>query len=81
LSIDDEISAIKKRIESARLQQARAEVAKEAADKEYAATIKALSEQFGVDNSEQVRAKLAELQASLTDKLAQVRTTLDSHKL
>lgn len=81
MSIETEIAAIKKRIEGARTAKIRAEVAKEAAQKQYDEGMAKLRELFGVDNQVQARAKLAELQADLASKVEQITQTLDKHKL
>ena len=81
MSIDIEIAAIKKRIDSAKMKQARAEVVKESEQKKLDDILRALREEFEVDNLSQVRAKLAELQEDLRRKADEATTILDQHKL
>jgi uncharacterized protein YpuA (DUF1002 family) len=81
LSIDEQIASLKKRIEAARLAKARADVGREAADKQHAEAMAELRDSFGVDNQAQVRAKLAQLQDDVASKLEQITQILNAHKL
>jgi hypothetical protein len=80
-NIDKEIAAIKTRIENAQLAKARAQVNKEAAQNKIDETLELLRTKFGVDNTQDARGKLEQLQATLAEKKTEVATILDRYDL
>lgn len=81
MSIDDEIAAIKNRINRAQIAKVRAEAVKENAEQNFAVAQSELREKFGLDNLRDVRAKLAELEQDLQSKKDEASTILDEINL
>lgn len=79
--IDNRISTIKAKVESARLTKARAEANRESAQKAYDKAMQTLEQDFGLDNLSDARDKLASLQAALEEQLNEVETLLDDLNL
>lgn len=78
-NIDDQISKLKLRVSNAEKALTRAEVEREAADKQYAETMASLKEGFEVDTLDDARAMLAQLQGDLSASMAKVSELLDKH--
>jgi outer membrane protein TolC len=79
MTIDEQITAIKARIDQARTNRIRAEANRENAQTNYDQAMAELTARYGVDNPEAVRDKLAELQTALQTKLAEVSSILDKN--
>lgn len=79
--LDSQIAFLKDKINKAQLAKMRAEASKETALINYAAAMKDLQDKFGVDNPQQARDKLMELQRTLDTKMADVRNVLDEINL
>jgi hypothetical protein len=74
--LNPEITALQARIDAARLAQARAAATKEREEEAKAAALQALKDEFGIDNAEDVRARLEQLRSQVQDELAQVNKIL-----
>lgn len=77
MSIDEEIQVIKARIQAGHLAKARSEAVREAAQETESKALADLREKFGLDNLEDVHAKLAELQDELNNQMKRLNETLD----
>lgn len=78
LSIDEEIAKLKARHSQAQLNRLRAEALNEAAKKSLNEYLTELRTVYGLDNLEDARAKLTELQDDLRAKLDLSSANLDS---
>ncbi len=76
-TIDNEIALIKSKIEVAHRAKIRAEATRETAQASEAAALQRLKDEFDVDNLNEARAKLAELQTDLRTKLDDITALLD----
>lgn len=81
MSIDSDIAAIKKRLADAQLVKARSEGIKQSVEQQYQEALQALQEQFGLDNLQDARAKLTELEKAVQDELASITSFLDEYDL
>jgi hypothetical protein len=81
LSVDEQIAALKAKVNRAQLIRARSEAAKELAEKNESEAKARLLKEFGVDSPEAVHAKLAELRQDLDSRLTQVSEILDDINL
>ena len=81
MNVDEQIAALKAKVNKAQLIKARSEAAKELAEKNKQDAMARLRDEFGVDNLEDVHAKLAELQSDLDDQLSKVSEILDNINL
>jgi hypothetical protein len=73
----EEILKLQKRVDAARLALARAQAAREQAERLYQEGKLALQEQFGLDSLEDARAKLGDLRAELQREIDEVANLLD----
>lgn len=76
-NIDNEIALIKSKIEAAQRAKIRAEATRETAQASEVAALQRLKDEFDVDNLSEARAKLAELQTDLRNKLDEITAILD----
>lgn len=81
MDIDNQIAELKRRIQVAQLRRAKLEVNKESAQALHESTRSKLREIYQVDTADGVRAKLAELQSDLADRLSEVESILSKHNL
>lgn len=70
-NIESRIATLKSKINAAQLAKVRAEATKENAEINYALAMQELRSKFGVDNPQDARAKLVELQKTLEAKMAE----------
>jgi multidrug resistance efflux pump len=75
--MSQEISDIQNRVETLRLNKARAEAAIESAQASLDKTMQELRSQFGLDNLEQAHATLAELKTAVQTELDIVKAQLN----
>lgn len=78
MNIDAQIEAIKAKKHSAQIAAARNEAAKDSAQQALSANLLALKKEFDLDNLADARVKLAELRATLNEKLEEITDILDS---
>ncbi len=72
-----EIIELQKKIDAARLAQARAVAAREQAEELKQNALKALASEFGIDNLEDARGKLEQLRSQAQKELSEVARLLD----
>jgi len=75
---DTDITVLQSRIDAARIAKARSEATTETAQATLDAAMLKLKNDFGVDNVEDARAKLMELQTNLQTRIDQIVAILDT---
>ncbi len=75
-----EIIELQKKIDAARLAQARAVAAREQAEELKQNALKALASEFGIDNLEDARGKLEQLRSQAQKELSEVARLLDERE-
>jgi hypothetical protein len=76
--LDNQIAMLKSRRDAAQLAKARAEATRETAQASSDAAMAKLKEEFGVDNLDEARAKLTELQEGLRTQIVEITSILDT---
>lgn len=79
--LESQIEQLKKKAESARAAQYRAEAARESAQRSKDEALAILQERFGLDDLGDARVKLAELEDQLQTKVAEATAILDANQL
>ena len=74
--MNPEIVALQQRVDAARLAQARAVASREREEEARATALKALKDEFGIDNAEDARARLEQLRSEVQSELEQVNKLL-----
>lgn len=78
MTIDEQVTQLKIRLNNAQLAKLKAEAAHNSAQERLDEYLRQLKDDFGVDNLGAARVKLEELQVELEDKLRKIKETLDS---
>lgn len=79
--LESQIEQLKKKAESARAAQYRAEAVRESAQRSKDEALAILQERFGLDDLGDARVKLAELEDQLQTKVAKATAILDANQL
>jgi hypothetical protein len=80
-NIDEEILSIKKRLEAAQIAKVRGEATRDIEQENYDKAMAQIYAEFDVDNPDDIRARLAELQQELEDKIKEINSSLNNLNL
>jgi hypothetical protein len=78
MAIEEEVRALQSKIQIEQSKKARAEVEHENAEKQIQQARAVLKEKFGITTSDDIRAKRAELEATLAENLASAKSALEA---
>lgn len=77
-AIDAQLAALRDQINDATRKRARAQVEHDQATESLRSTQQALKDEFGVENTEQAKAKLVQLRAAVDEALAEAQRALEA---
>jgi ATP phosphoribosyltransferase regulatory subunit HisZ len=77
-AIDVQLAALRTAINDATRKRARAQVEHDQATESLRSTQQALKDEFGVENTEQAKAKLVQLRAAVDEALAEAQQALEA---